>query len=468
MAKLKTVYICSRCGHESSKWNGKCPSCGEWNTLEEDVIEVMPSKSGLGKTSAAVKPVDITSKIVTLAGIDVDEDIRYSTGVNELNRVLGGGLVKGSLVLLGGEPGIGKSTILLQICKYLGENYTILYISGEESVRQIKIRARRLGVDTENLSLLSTNDARAAADTVSVRKPDIAIIDSIQTMSISEINSSAGSITQVRECTNLFMRTAKTEEIPIFIVGHVNKDGAIAGPKVMEHIVDTVLYFEGERHLSYRLLRAVKNRFGSTNEIGVFEMCDNGLEEVENPSLMLLTGRPTGISGTCVACIMEGSRPILAEVQALVTKSSFSAPKRTATGFDYNRLAIIIAVLEKRLGLFFGTLDVYLNIVGGFRLDEPAGDLPVALAVYSGYFDIPISEKLIAFGEIGLGGEVRNTSNISQRILEAERLGFKECIIPKQALRNIDPTKYNMHIYGVSSLRQAFAVIKKAGQPPQA
>lgn len=468
MAKLKTVYICSRCGHESSKWNGKCPSCGEWNTLEEEVIEVLPSKSGLGKTSAAIKPIDITSKIVTLAGIDVDEDVRYSTGVNELNRVLGGGLVKGSLVLLGGEPGIGKSTILLQICKYLGENYTILYISGEESVRQIKIRARRLGVDTENLSLLSTNDARAAADTVSVRKPDIAIIDSIQTMSISEINSSAGSITQVRECTNLFMRTAKTEEIPIFIVGHVNKDGAIAGPKVMEHIVDTVLYFEGERHLSYRLLRAVKNRFGSTNEIGVFEMCDNGLEEVENPSLMLLTGRPTGISGTCVACIMEGSRPILAEVQALVTKSSFSAPKRTATGFDYNRLAIIIAVLEKRLGLFFGTLDVYLNIVGGFRLDEPAGDLPVALAVYSGYFDIPISEKLIAFGEIGLGGEVRNTSNISQRILEAERLGFKECIIPKQALRNIDPTKYNMHIYGVSSLRQAFAVIKKAGQPPQA
>ena len=461
MAKLKTVYICRQCGYESSKWNGKCPSCGEWNTLEEDVIEVMPQKSG--KASMSVKPVDISSKIVTLAGIDVDEDVRYSTGVNELNRVLGGGLVKGSLVLLGGEPGIGKSTMLLQICKYLGEKYTILYISGEESVRQIKIRANRLGVDTENLSLLSTNDARAAADTISVHKPDIAIVDSIQTMSLSEINSSSGSITQVRECTNLFMRTAKAEEIPIFIVGHVNKDGAIAGPKVMEHIVDTVLYFEGERHLSYRILRAVKNRFGSTNEIGVFEMCDNGLEEVENPSLMLLTGRPTGISGTCVACIMEGSRPILAEVQALVTKSSFSAPKRTATGFDYNRLA----VLEKRLGLFFGTLDVYLNIVGGFRLDEPAGDLPVALAVYSGYFDIPIGEKLIAFGEIGLGGEVRNTSNISQRIQEAERLGFTECIIPKQALRNIDPNRYNMHIYGVSSLRQAFAVIKKAGQSAQ-
>ena len=463
MAKLKTVYICSQCGYESSKWNGKCPSCGEWNTFEEDVVEVQTSKSSLSKSgTSSIKTVNLSSKIVTLSGIDAEEDVRYSTGINELNRVLGGGLVKGSLVLLGGEPGIGKSTLLLQICKYLGENYTILYISGEESVRQIKIRAQRLGVDTENLSLLSTNDARAAADTISVHKPDIAIIDSIQTMSLSEINSSSGSITQVRECTNLFMRTAKAEEIPIFIVGHVNKDGAIAGPKVMEHIVDTVLYFEGERHLSYRILRAVKNRFGSTNEIGVFEMCDNGLEEVENPSLMLLSGRPTGISGTCVACIMEGSRPILAEVQALVTKSTFSAPKRTATGFDYNRLAIIIAVLEKRQKMFFGTLDVYLNIVGGFHLDEPAGDLPVALAAYSGYYDIPISEKLIAFGEIGLGGEVRNTSNISQRILEAERLGFTECIIPKQALRNIDPTRYNMHIYGVSSLSQAFAVLKKS------
>lgn len=457
--KLKTVYICSQCGHESSKWNGKCPSCGEWNTFEEEVVETA-SKS-TGKAVSAIKTIDLTSKIVSLSGVDVEDDVRYSTGIGELNRVLGGGLVKGSLVLLGGEPGIGKSTMLLQICKYLGENYTILYISGEESIRQIKLRAQRLGVDTENLSLLSTNDARAAADTISMHKPDIAIIDSIQTMSLSELNSTSGSITQVRECTNLFMRTAKSEEIPIFIVGHVNKDGAIAGPKVMEHIVDTVLYFEGERHLSYRILRAVKNRFGSTNEIGVFEMCDNGLEEVENPSLMLLSGRPTGISGTCVACIMEGSRPILAEVQALVTKSSFSAPKRTATGFDYNRLAIIIAVLEKRLGMFFGTLDVYLNIVGGFRLDEPAGDLSVALAVYSGYFDVPISEKLIAFGEIGLGGEVRNTSNISQRIMEAERLGFTECIIPKHSLRNIDPSKYNMHIYGVSSLRQAFAVLQK-------
>ncbi len=457
--KLKTVYVCSQCGYESSKWNGKCPSCGEWNTFEEEVVEAAPKIAG--KAVSAAKTVNLSSKIVSLSDVDAETDVRYSTGVGELNRVLGGGLVKGSLVLLGGEPGIGKSTMLLQICKYLGEKHTILYISGEESIRQIKLRAQRLGVDTENLSLLSTNDARAAADTISVHKPHIAIIDSIQTMWLSELNSGAGSITQVRECTNLFMRTAKSEEIPIFVVSHVNKDGAIAGPKVMEHIVDTVLYFEGERHLSYRILRAVKNRFGSTNEIGVFEMCDNGLEEVENPSLMLLSGRPTGISGTCVACIMEGSRPILAEVQALVTKSSFAAPKRTATGFDYNRVAIIIAVLEKRLGMFFGTLDVYLNIVGGFRLDEPAGDLPVALAIYSSYYDVIIDEKLIALGEIGLGGEVRNTSNIPQRIMEAERLGFTECIIPKHSLRNIDPSKYNMHIYGVSSLRQAFAVIQK-------
>ena len=457
--KLKTIYICNQCGFESSKWNGKCQSCGEWNTFEEEIIEI--SNTPKNKKDSFSPVADLSSKIVTLSGIDVNEEIRYSTGIGELNRVLGGGLVKGSLVLLGGEPGIGKSTLLLQICKFLGENYTILYISGEESTRQIKIRAQRLGVDTENLSLLSTNDAKAASDTISVHKPDIAIIDSIQTMTINDINSSSGSITQVRECTNLFMRTAKSEEIPIFIVSHVNKDGAIAGPKVMEHIVDTVLYFEGERHLSYRILRAVKNRFGSTNEIGVFEMCDNGLDEVENPSLMLLSGRPTGISGTCVACIMEGSRPILAEVQALVTKSCFSTPKRTATGFDYNRLSIIIAVLEKRLGMFFGTLDVYLNVVGGFRLDEPAGDLSIALAVYSGYYDVPISEKLIAFGEIGLGGEVRNTSNISQRIMEAERLGFTECIIPKHSLRSIDPSKYNMHIYGVSSLKQAFSVIQR-------
>lgn len=456
--KVKTVYICRECGFESAKWNGKCPSCGEWNTFEEQEIVTSSSKSSLTKNTPAV--INLSSQIKDLGSIGTDDEVRYSTGIGELDRVLGGGLVKGSLVLLGGEPGIGKSTLLLQICNYLSKERSILYISGEESVRQIKLRAQRLGVDTPNLYLLSTNDARAASDTIIASKPGVAIIDSIQTMALSEVNSSAGSISQVRECTNLLMRTAKSEEIPIFVVSHVNKDGAIAGPKVMEHIVDAVLYFEGERHLCYRLLRAVKNRYGSTNEVGVFEMGDAGLEEVENPSEMLLSGRPKDTSGSCIACIMEGSRPILAEVQALVTKSGFSAPRRTATGFDYNRLAMIIAVLEKRSGMFFGTLDVFLNIVGGFRLDEPAGDLSVALALYSGFYDFPLDEKMIAFGEIGLGGEIRSTSNILQRIHEAERLGFTHCIIPKQSMRFVDKSKVNIRITGVSSIKQAFYVVK--------
>ncbi len=395
-----------------------------------------------------------------LSEIDIEGDVRYSTGVHELDRVLGGGLVKGSLVLLGGEPGIGKSTLLLQICEYLGQNYTILYVSGEESVRQIKLRAERLGVTSPNLYLLALTDAESICDTIITHKPEIVIIDSIQTMSIPQITSSPGSITQVRECTNLFMRTAKSEEVPIFIVGHVNKDGAIAGPKVMEHIVDTVLFFEGERNLSYRILRAVKNRYGSTNEIGVFEMVENGLNEVENPSQMLLSGRPLDVSGTCVACVMEGSRPILAEVQALVTKSGFTAPRRTATGIDYNRIYIILAVLEKRLGLFFGTLDVYINVIGGLRLDEPAADLSIALALYSSLLDKPVDDNLIAFGEIGLGGEIRNVSHISQRINEAQRLGFERCIVPKQAMGQINPQNFSIEIIAVNSLKQAFAVLK--------
>ena len=456
--KVKTVYICRECGLESAKWNGKCPSCGEWNTFEEQEIVATSTKSSLAPKTPSV--INLSSQIKDLGSIGTDDEVRYSTGIGELDRVLGGGLVKGSLVLLGGEPGIGKSTLLLQICNFLSKERSILYISGEESVRQIKLRAQRLGVDTPNLYLLSTNDARAASDTIIASKPGVAIIDSIQTMALSEVNSSAGSISQVRECTNLLMRTAKSEEIPIFVVSHVNKDGAIAGPKVMEHIVDAVLYFEGERHLCYRLLRAVKNRYGSTNEVGVFEMGDTGLEEVENPSEMLLSGRPKDTSGSCIACIMEGSRPILAEVQALVTKSGFSAPRRTATGFDYNRLAMIIAVLEKRAGMFFGTLDVFLNIVGGFRLDEPAGDLSVALALYSGFYDFPLDEKMIAFGEIGLGGEIRSTSNILQRIHEAERLGFTHCIIPKQSMRFVDKSKVNIRITGVSSIKQAFFIVK--------
>lgn len=453
--KTKTVFVCSECGYESPKWNGKCQNCGAWNSFEEIVTTSAPK-------SAARKVTDLSSEIVELSEVDTKTDeVRYSTGVHELDRVLGGGLVKGSLVLLGGEPGIGKSTLLLQICQYLGEKYSVLYVSGEESARQIKLRANRLGVTTESLYILTQTDTPSICEAISRNQPGIVIIDSIQTMSISEIASSPGSITQVRECTNMFMRTAKNEEIPIFIVGHVNKDGAIAGPKVMEHIVDAVLYFEGQRNMSYRILRAVKNRFGSTNEIGVFEMIDKGLREVENPSLMLLSGRPVDTSGSCVACVMEGSRPILAEVQALVTKSGFTTPRRMATGFDYNRLALLIAVLEKRLGYNFSALDVYVNIVGGLKLDEPAADLSIALALFSGITDKPVDHKLIAFGEIGLGGEIRNISHVTQRITEAQRLGFEKCIIPKHCVSELDVKAYDIEIIGVSTLRQAFEHVKK-------
>lgn len=456
MAKSRFIYTCNQCGYESTKWNGKCPSCGAWNSFEEELADNSPAS----KHSSQSVSADLSEKILELEAIGIDDDVRYDTGIGELNRVLGGGLVKGSLVLLGGEPGIGKSTILLQICQFLGEEHSVLYVSGEESARQIKLRAQRLGVDTENLYILTATDAEAVSETISSCTPDIVIIDSIQTMSISRITSSPGSLTQVRECTNLFMHTAKSQEIPIIIVGHVNKDGAIAGPKVMEHIVDAVLYFEGERHQSYRLLRAVKNRFGSTNEIGVFEMIDKGLREVENPSQMLLSGRPLNVSGTCVACVMEGTRPILAEVQALAAKTSYAAPRRMVTGFDFNRLNIIIAVLEKRMGIHMGALDVYLNIVGGFKLDEPAGDLAVAMALYSGIMDRQIDEQLIAFGEIGLGGEIRSVSHAAHRIREAERMGFKYCVVPKQCMANINPKDYDINIIAADSLRKAFSIIK--------
>lgn len=456
MPKAKSVYICRECGYESPKWNGKCPNCGSWNTLEEtEVIPKTKATIGVSKSGG----MDLSEKIVSLADADTSiNEVRYKTGLAELDRVLGGGLVKGSLVLLGGEPGIGKSTLLLQICEFLGDGHTILYVSGEESIRQIKLRAQRLGVVSENLYLLAESDATSICETVSINKPDIVIIDSIQTMSIREINSTPGSITQVRECTNLFMRTAKSEEIPFFIVGHVNKDGAIAGPKVMEHIVDAVLYFEGDRNLTYRILRAVKNRFGSTNEIGVFEMCESGLEQVENPSAMLLSGRPEGVSGCCVACTMEGSRPILAEVQGLVSKTGGSNPRRVSTGFDFNRVWMILAVLEKRMGFYFGTLDIYVNIIGGLRITEPAADLPVAMALYSSLTDKPIDGKVIAFGEIGLGGEIRSVSHLEQRIAEARRLKFEKCIVPKHSLKNIRLPD-DIEVIGVNNLKEAFKVI---------
>ncbi|MCD8327830.1 MAG: DNA repair protein RadA [Ruminococcus sp.] len=452
MAKASKVYICSQCGYESAKWNGRCPSCGEWNTLEEGIS--LASERHSTKSKAVT---DITGMISSLSSVDTKtNDVRYKTGLGEFDRVLGGGLVKGSLVLLGGEPGIGKSTLLLQICEYFGKDKTVLYVSGEESARQIKLRAERLRVFTENLYLLTSTDAEAVVDAIIKEKPDIVIIDSIQTMSISALSSAQGSVAQVRECANLFMRTAKSEEIPFLIVGHVNKDGAIAGPKVMEHIVDTVLYFEGQRNMSYRLLHAHKNRFGRATEIGVFEMTDRGLAEVENPSMMMLSGRPTDVSGCCAACCIEGSRPIMAEVQALVAKSSFAVPRRTSTGFDYNRLSILIAVLEKRLGLHFSNLDVYVSVVGGLRLDEPAADLSIALALYSSITDKIVSDKLLAFGEIGLGGEVRNVSYISQRIEEAERLGFEKCIVPRSSLMGVDKSRFTIKIVGVTNVRQAF------------
>lgn len=455
MAKSKTVYECNQCGYETGKWYGRCPDCGAWNSFEEAEITVSSQK-----TSARKKSADLSDKILELAEIDVESDVRYKTGIGEFDRVLGGGLVKGSIVLLGGAPGIGKSTLLLQICQFLGNDYSILYISGEESARQIKIRAQRLGVDTESLYILTVTDAEAICDTISSSRPDIVIVDSIQTMNIPDISSSPGSLTQVRECTNLFMHTAKSLEIPFIIVGHVNKDGAIAGPKVMEHIVDAVLYFEGERNLTCRILRTVKNRYGSTNEIGVFEMYDKGLEEVENPSQMLLSGRPENVSGTCVTCTMEGLRPILAEIQVLATKSGFAAPRRTAKGYDFNRMSIIIAVLEKRAGMFFGSLDVYLNVVGGFSVNETAGDLAVAMCLYSSLFDKPIDEKTIVFGEIGLGGEVRAVSNVVQRIKEAERMGFEKCLVPKQSLDKLNKDDFKIKLFGVSNIKQAFDLFK--------
>lgn len=449
MAKSKSLYICSECGYETPKWYGCCPGCGEWNTMEEEIRTPQQQKSS--------KSVSKSVFAQTIGEIDVDDEIRFKTGLQELDRVLGGGIVKGSLVLLSGDPGIGKSTILLQICEFLGKKLRILYVSGEESARQIKLRANRLNVTTENLSIMCQTDVEAIVEFIKTDKPDLVIVDSIQTMNVSEINSSPGSVTQVRESTNLFMHCAKGLGIPTILVGHVNKDGNIAGPKVLEHIVDCVLYFEGERHLSYRILRAVKNRFGSTNEIGVFEMLDKGLAEVENPSLMLISGKPKNTAGTCIACVMEGSRPILAEVQGLVATSNYGNARRMSTGFDYNRMSMLLAVLEKRSGYFFSNCDAYINVVGGLRLDEPATDLSVALALISSLKDTPIRDDTLVIGEIGLGGELRTVSYCEQRIKEAERLGFNRVIIPRHNLKTLsDGFKGNIEIVGAKNVNEAF------------
>ncbi len=397
MAKIKSVYICSECGHESPKWVGKCPSCGEWNTMNEEIKDT-------AKTAPATKTRSFSNyaKPHAINEISTEDEHRYDTGCKELNRVLGGGIVKGSLILLGGDPGIGKSTVLMQICQFMGDTLRILYVSGEESKRQLKLRAIRLGVNSPNLLVMTETDVEVVCEQIKSIKPDLVMIDSIQTMNLTELSSSPGSVTQVRECTNMLMRTAKGLDIPMFVVGHVNKEGSIAGPKVLEHIVDTVLHFEGDKQMACRILRAVKNRYGSTNEIGVFEMTDKGLREVDNPSVMLLSGRPTNVSGTCVTCTMEGSRPILAETQGLATQSGYGNARRMATGYDYNRLSMVLAVLEKRAGYYFSNNDTYINIVGGLRVDEPAIDLAIAIALISSLKDTPIDEKAVVFGEIGL------------------------------------------------------------------
>lgn len=453
MAKVKSSFVCSECGYESPKWYGKCPGCGEWNTLNEELV----GSSSPGSVRSALSGV---SQVMSLGEITGDIEKRISTGIGEFDRVLGGGIVIGSLVLISGDPGIGKSTILLQICEHLGKSRKVLYVSGEESASQIKLRANRLSVTTDNLFILPQTDVGTIVESIRSEKPDVVIIDSIQTMVYDEIASSAGSVTQVRECTNIFMHTAKGLGIPIFVVGHVNKDGAIAGPKVLEHIVDTVLYFEGERNYSYRILRGAKNRFGSTNEIGVFDMTGDGMKEVLNPSLMMISGRPKNTSGTCVACVMEGTRPILAEVQGLVCATGFGTPRRMSTGFDYNRMSMLIAVLEKRAGYFFNNMDAYINVVGGLKLDEPAADLTVALALVSSLKEKAVGDNILAFGEVGLAGEIRAVNNCEQRVAEAQRLGFEKCIIPFHNYKGLsDKLKKSIEIIPARSIRDAFSAL---------
>lgn len=455
MAKSKTIFYCTDCGNEFPKWQGRCPSCGAWNTLEEYVEKPIAAGKVKAGHTGAIRPAQ---KLCELSGSD---EIRFSTGMGELDRVLGGGAVAGSLVLVGGAPGIGKSTLLLQICNSLCADKTVLYVSGEESERQIKMRATRLGVAPERLFVLSETRLSDILESVEATKPDILIVDSIQTLYNENNDSLPGSVSQVKDCTMTMMQLSKTDGITVFVVGHINKDGNIAGPKVLEHMVDCVLYFEGDPNTSYRLLRAAKNRFGSTNEIGVFEMMDRGLVEVPNPSQMLLAGRPEGAPGTCVACVMEGTRPVLAEVQALVSKTTFNVPRRTADGFDFNRAALLLAVAEKRGGMKLSAFDAYVNVIGGLQLDEPAADLPVVLAVASSYRDAVIPADLAAIGEVGLTGEIRSVSQMSQRLGEVSRLGFKKVIIPKSGAEKLEIPE-NLTVYRVRNLREAIEIALQA------
>ena len=424
--KAKTLFYCTECGNETPKWAGRCSVCGAWNSIVEQPEEKKPA--GKGRLLANMRTV----KAESITDLSSDEEIRFSTGMGELDRVLGGGAVKGSLVLVGGAPGIGKSTLMLQICKKLGQQFRVLYISGEESVHQLKLRAKRLQVESENLYVLSETNLGDVLECVNQEQPEVLIVDSIQTLYNEELNSPAGSVGQVKDCTMKLMQLAKEGNITVFVIGHVNKDGFIAGPKVLEHMVDCVLYFEGEQHMTYRILRAAKNRFGATNEIGVFEMLDCGLREVENPSEMLLSGRPEDAPGSCVTCVMEGARPVLAEVQALVAPTNANYPRRTCNGLDSNRASMLLAVLEKRGRLRMSQCDAFFNIIGGLTLDEPAADLATLVAIASSYLDKPVPAKLAAIGEVGLSGEVRSVSHAPQRLSEVHRLGFTKCIVPAQ------------------------------------
>lgn len=452
MAKGKNVFFCQECGYESGKWLGQCPICKTWNSFAEETV--------VKKGNSSIRKTLILSEPKSLSQVSSQAEERMLTGIDELDRVLGGGIVRDSLVLVGGDPGIGKSTLLLQMCRALTKkNVGVLYISGEESLQQIKMRADRLGEFKNDILILCETNLDQIEEIIKKSKPGVVIIDSIQTMYKEEVSSAPGSVSQVRETTGVLMHLAKNEEIAIFIVGHVTKEGVVAGPRVLEHMVDTVLYFEGERHASYRLLRAVKNRFGSTNEIGVFEMRQTGLEEVKNPSEYMLSGRPKGASGSVVSCVMEGTRPILVEIQALICQTNFNMPRRTAAGIDYNRVNLLMAVLEKRLGLSLAGCDAYVNIAGGLKLNEPGMDLAVVSAIMSSYKNFPISEKTIVFGEVGLTGEVRAINMVEQRVTEAAKLGFSICILPEANMKSIKNIK-GIHIIGVKTIRDVLGCFK--------
>ena len=460
MKTSKTVYVCSECDYQSAKWLGRCPQCNAWNTFTEETYSAPPKSASGGKN--AVRARSEREHAVKFGEFELPNYLRHSTGIAEFDRVLGGGLVEGSVILLAGEPGIGKSTLLMQLCGQIGDSCKVLYVSGEESKGQLKMRADRLGVNAEYLYVLTeTNidDILAEYDKI---KPDIMIVDSIQTMYSDASSSTSGSVTQVRECSAMLINRAKNDGASVIIVGHVNKEGGIAGPKVREHMVDAVISFEGDRRQPHRIVRAIKNRFGSTNEIGVFEMCETGLEEVANPSAMLLEGRPTGVSGSCAVCIMEGSRPLIAEIQALVTPTVFPSPRRTSNGIDYNRMCLLLAVLEKRLGLRFSSCDVYLNVIGGLRLDEPAIDAAACLAMISSIRDIPVPDDVIAFGELGLSGEFRSVASIEQRVNEAFRLGFTKIALPKRSIpRNSEELKSGgVELIPLSGIYDALLLLK--------